>query len=610
MIRERMGRLLVEAQLVSEGQIQEALEIQHSTGRRLGSILVEMGAVSEATLLEFLSQQYGVPTVDLSGREVEEDVLTLVPAELAEQFMIVPVRKTRSRLALAMVDPSNMAVIDEMKFRTGLHVSPMIAMESDMMSAIQRLYRHENGRMVSPLMEKSSRHGSSALRDQESPSRGALPRHGVSVDGIGESESFEDLQSCLRDALSNLPEGEGPVGGHDLQEDKAPIVNLVNRVLRMASGIRASDVHFEPCEEYVRVRFRVDGVLRTMTHLPRNVRHAVMARIKIMANLDIAERRLPQDGRMKLHVDRPHGIDVRVSILPCLHGEKAVLRLLDRSNVDLDMSRLGMYRTDLETVVSALEHPYGMILVTGPTGSGKTTTLYSALQYLNTPDVNIVTVEDPVEYHLAGINQLQIREDIGLTFATGLRSFLRQDPDIMMVGEIRDRETADIAIQSALTGHRVLSTLHTNDAPRAITRLLDMGIEPFLVSSSLSLIIAQRLVRRICDFCKEPDGVSASQLVSLGFHADEVDDVKPLKGRGCARCHQTGFKGRVALFEILPLSEEFHRKILSRRPAHELKAAAMQAGLKTLRRSGLLNIHSGVTTVEEVAAVTAGDALS
>ena len=610
MIRERVGRLLLEAQLVSEGQIQKALEVQRSSGSRLGSILVEMGAISETTLLEFLSQQYGVPTVELSGSQVEEDVLNLVPFEVAQKFMVVPVRKTHSRLALAMVDPSNMAVIDEMKFRTGLRVAPMIAMESDMAATINRWYRQENGHGASPVRGEGPLGQSPPLSPKGADPRNPLSVQGPSLGELGKSEGLDDLQSCLREALAGLPEGDEPVGGHDLQEDKAPIVNLVNRLLRGAGAIGASDVHFEPSEEFVRVRFRLDGVLRTMTHLPRNVRHAVIARIKIMANLDIAERRLPQDGRMKLNVDRVHGIDVRVSTLPCLHGEKAVLRLLDRSNLDLNMNKLGMDNSDLEVVQSALENPYGMILVTGPTGSGKTTTLYSALQYLNTPHVNIVTFEDPVEYHLTGINQLQIREDIGLTFATGLRSFLRQDPDIIMVGEIRDQETANIAIQAALTGHRVLSTLHTNDAPRAITRLLDMGIEPFLVSSSISLIMAQRLVRRICEFCKEPDRVSRSQLVSLGFSQDAVDKVEPLKGQGCSRCHHTGFKGRVALFEILPLTEAFHRKILSRAPAHELQAIAIEAGFKTLRQSGFMNIQSGVTTVEEVAGVTAVDSFS
>jgi type IV pilus assembly protein PilB len=608
MIRERMGQLLMEAQLVSEDQIQEALRVQRSNGSRLGSILVQMGVISEATLLEFLSQQYGVSPIDLSCCKIEPEVLNLVPLELAQQLMIMPVRQFRSRLALAMIDPSNIAMIDEMKFRTGLNVTPLVAMESDILAAIRRFYQVSPSEVNFFIGEDPAHFPSSTLPSPphlraETP----VPLQASSFEEIERSGTLHDLQNCLREALSRLPEGEDQVNGHDLLEDKAPIVNLVNRLLRGAEEIGASDVHFEPTELFVRVRFRLDGVLGTVTHLPKRVRQAVVARIKIMASLDIAERRLPQDGRMKLQVDPAHSIDVRVSVLPCLHGEKVVLRLLDRSKLNLDLNTLGFEKPYLESILSALENPYGMILVTGPTGSGKTTTLYSALHYLNTPFVNIVTVEDPVEYHLNGINQMQIKEDIGLTFATGLRSFLRQDPDIIMIGEIRDQETANIAVQSALTGHRVFSTLHTNDAPSTITRLLDMGIEPFLVSSSLSLIIAQRLVRKNCDFCKERDVNSPEQLVSLGFDQEAIHGVEPLKGRGCVRCHQTGFSGRVALFEILPLSQGFHQKILSRAPAHELKAAALQAGIQTLRQSGLTKIQCGVTTIDEVASATTSD---
>jgi type IV pilus assembly protein PilB len=605
MIRERMGQLLTEAQLVSEDQIQEALRVQRSNGSRLGSILVQMGVISEATLLEFLSQQYGVPPIDLSCCKIEPEVLDLVPLELAQQFMIVPVRQFRSRLALAMIDPSNIAMIDEMKFRTGLNVTPLVAMESDILAAIQRFYQLSPNSFIGgdPAHVPPTTWPSSQPLSAENP----VPLQAGSFDEIERTGTLHDLQNCLREALSGLPESEDHVNGHDLLEDKAPIVNLVNRLLRGAEEIGASDVHFEPTELFVRVRFRLDGVLGTVTHLPKRVRQAVVARIKIMANLDIAERRLPQDGRMKLQVDPAHSIDVRVSVLPCLHGEKVVLRLLDRSKLNLDLNTLGLEKPELENILSALENPYGMILVTGPTGSGKTTTLYSALQYLNTPFVNIVTVEDPVEYHLNGINQMQIKEDIGLTFAAGLRSFLRQDPDVIMIGEIRDQETANIAVQAALTGHRVFSTLHTNDAPRTITRLLDMGVEPFLVSSSLSLIIAQRLVRKICDFCKERDMNSPEQLVALGFDQEELQGVEPMKGRGCVRCHQTGFSGRIALFEIFPLSEEFHQNILSRAPAHELKVAALQAGIHTLRQSGLTKIQDGVTTIDEVASATTSD---
>ena len=423
----------------------------------------------------------------------------------------------------------------------------------------------------------------------------------------GNTPEFEDLRLWLKDALLSVPQGEESVAEYDLKEEKAPIVNLVNALLRQACDMGASDVHVEPYERFIRVRFRLDGVLQTVMHVPKSLRHAMIARIKIMSNLDIAERRLPQDGRMSLKGSPSSNVDVRVSILPCSHGEKAVLRLLDRSTLNLDIRKIGFDKSELETVLSALENPYGMILVTGPTGSGKTTTLYSALQYLNTPAVNIVTIEDPIEYHLTGINQLQIKDDIGLTFATGLRSFLRQDPEIIMVGEIRDRDTAQIAIQSALTGHQVLSTLHTNDAPRAITRLLDMGVEPYLVSSSLSLIIAQRLVRKICHQCKEFDHVPLASLMSLGFSSLEAESVVPMRGRGCNACHDTGFKGRVALLEVLRLSEELHEKILQRVPANELKATALRSGFKTLRYSGLTAIKNGVTSVDEVIGATTID---
>ena len=598
----------MEAQLVSEDQIQEALRIQRSNGNRLGSILVERGAISEATLLEFLSQQYGVPHIDLSHCQIEPEVLNLVSIDIAHQYLIVPVRQFRSRLTMAMIDPSNIAVIDEMKFRTGLNVTPVIAMESDILAAIRKWYTVRPGEVNSFLGEYSACFAPSTLpTSHQVGAETTVSLQSASIDEVKQPGTLHDLQDYLREALSSLPEGDDPGTGHDLLEDKAPVVNLVNRVLRAAEEIGASDVHFEPTELFVRVRFRLDGVLGTMTHLPKKIRQAVIARIKVMASLDIAERRLPQDGRMKLQIDSTHSIDVRVSVLPCLHGEKVVLRLLDRSKLNLDLNALGLEKPDLERILSALDHPYGMILVTGPTGSGKTTTLYSALQYLNTPFVNIVTVEDPVEYHLNGINQLQIKEEIGLNFSAGLRSFLRQDPDIIMIGEIRDQETANIAIQAALTGHRVFSTLHTNDAPRAITRLLDMGIEPFLVSSSLSLIIAQRLVRKICEFCKERDVISPEPLLALGFDPEEIERIEPLKGRGCIRCQHTGFRGRVALFEILPLTEAFHHKILTRAPAFELKAVAMQAGIQSLRQSGLRQIQYGLTTMDEVASATTSD---
>ncbi len=609
MIRERMGQLLLEAQLISEEQVHSALQVQEMSGSRLGSILVEMGAVTEATLLQFLSQQYGVATIDLSTCQVDAELLSLIPLAMAKKYTVVPVRKTGSRLMLAMVDPSNTGILDEIKFLVGAHVVPIVAMESDIHAAISRMYRHECTSQVSELdvRENSSTQLLRTHVSMENPVNSANPFNGQGVHGT--SLIFEELQVCLKEVTSSLPSGEVSEIGQDLIEERAPLIQLVNRLIQQAVEAEASDIHIEPYEAFVRVRFRLDGVLRTVIHLPKNVQRAFIARIKIMSKLNIAERRLPQDGRMKVNFHGTQDCDIRVSILPCFYGEKVVLRILNQSNLNLDISQLGFNVASLSMVTSALEVPHGMILVTGPTGSGKTTTLYSALQFLNSPSVNIVTVEDPVEYQLTGVNQLQIKEDIGLTFASGLRSFLRQDPDVIMVGEIRDRETAHIAVQAALTGHRVLSTLHTTDAPQAITRLLDMGIEPFLVSSALSLVIAQRLIRKICQECQEPDSVSRQQFKLLGFNEEDCTAVSPMRGKGCPRCQGTGYKGRAALFEVLSLSEELHDKILNRAPAHDLKACALRSSFSSLRTSALEQIKMGITTVDEVLAVTTADAL-
>lgn len=607
MIRERMGQLLLEAQLVSEEHIRTALQVQERSGSRLGSILVEMGAVSEVTLLQFLSQQYGVSTIDLSTCQVEPELLALIPVNMAQKYTVVPVRKTGSRLMLAMVDPSNTSVLDEIKFLVGVHVVPIVAMESDIHAAIRRLYRQE-ARSVDCVQDRQEMlsNGSASGPDHyralsQRASYGAVGEQGDAMPG------FADLQACLKEVTSSLPAGEESEGSVDHAEERAPIIHLVNRLIEQAGETEASDIHIEPYAAFVRVRFRLDGVLRTVMHLPKHVHRAMTARIKIMSNLNIAERRLPQDGRMKVTWPGGRDCDVRVSILPCFHGEKAVLRILDRSSLNLDLTQLGFDPNCLARMTSALEDPHGMILVTGPTGSGKTTTLYSALQFLNSPSVNIVTVENPVEYQLTGINQLQTKEEIGLTFASGLRSFLRQDPDVMMVGEIRDQETANIAVQAALTGHRVLSTLHTTDAPQAVTRLVDMGIEPFLISSSLSLVIAQRLIRKICEMCKEPDSVSAQQLAVLGLLPHEVDSVTPMRGRGCSHCHGTGFRGRVAIVEVLSLSDALHDRILQRAPAHELKACARRSGIPSLRESGVQKIRLGITSVDEVLLSTDAD---
>jgi len=487
-------------------------------------------------------------------------------------------------------------LIDEMKFRTGLNVTPLVARESDILAAIRRSYQ----------LSTSNRNSFIGEDPLPCPGETTVPLQSASFEEGERLGSLPDLQNCLREALSKLPEGEDHVNGHDLLEDKAPIVNLVNRLLRGAEEIGASDVHFEPTELFVRVRFRLDGVLGTLTHLPKRVRQAVVARVKIMANLDIAERRLPQDGRMKLQIDPAHSIDVRVSVLPCLHGEKVVLRLLDRSKLSLDLNTLGLEKPELESILSALENPYGMILVTGPTGSGKTSTLYSALQYLNTPFVNILTVEDPVEYHLNGINQMQIKEEIGLTFAAGLRSFLRQDPDIIMIGEIRDQETANIAVQAALTGHRVLSTLHTNDAPRTITRLLDMGVEPFLVASSLILVSAQRLCRKICSKCKEPIEIPKETRARLTFELPSKATF--YHGKGCEACNQTGYLGRTGVTEFLEVDDEVRDMLIDGKSSDAIKRYAREKmGMSTLWEDAMAKCSAGLTSLEEVLRVTANE---
>lgn len=492
MIRERMGKLLLEAGLVSEQQLSEALQIQGQNKSRLGRILVNMGAISENTLLQFLGQQYGVPTVDMSSVAMDRHVAKIVPGDLAKQYLVVPIRCVGSRLTLAMVDPSNITLIEEIRFRTGLSIVPMVAMESEVLKRISQLCDGHGGP-----------HPGVGVGHEGDPAQGHVSERSFSEKN--EVLQSRDLELLLQEATSSIPCVEEPVDSEGSVEKKAPIVKLVNGMLRHAVEVGASDIHLEPYETFVRVRMRLDGVLSTVMTLPIKVRNAVISRIKILSNLDIAERRLPQDGRVKLNVDTTREVDVRVSVLPCLHGEKVVLRILDRTSLDLDLSKLGFDDQDLATFVAALDKPYGMMLVTGPTGSGKTTTLYSALQILNTPGVDIVTVEDPVEYHFTGVNQVQVKEEIGLNFAAALRSFLRQDPDIVMVGEIRDQETAQIAVKAALTGHRVLSTVHTNDAPRTITRLLEMGIEPFMVSSSVTLIIAQRLVEKFVRSVKNPN---------------------------------------------------------------------------------------------------------
>ncbi len=604
MLHTRLGQLLLDAGCVTAAQLREALAQQQETGQPLGQILCERQVISEETLLKFLGQQYGLATAYPFPSDVAPQLASCVPQAWARQHVAVPVNQVGRRLTVALADPANLHVLDEVRFRTGLQVIPVVALESDIRQCLQVLYQgQDDGRRDGASVPVSTYDAIVSARDASHSNEGEFHAH--TVDSILQSE---EMTSLLDKASSSLRYAQPEAGTGAVVEEESPVARLVQTILERAAGMGVSDVHLEPGESGVRVRFRLDGVLHTAMTYSLGLRNAVISRLKILSHLDIAERRLPQDGRMTLELGGQRTVDVRLSVLPSLHGEKAVLRLLNRAGQLVELAGLGLDATDTDAVLTALERPHGMILVTGPTGSGKTTTLYAALQALNTPDVNIVTVEDPVEYHFTGITQVQVKEEIGLGFARILRAFLRQDPDIMMVGEIRDLETAHIAIRAALTGHRVLSTLHTHDAVLAVTRLLDMGVEPFMVASSVSVIVAQRLVRRICPNCQKPDArFSIQQLREAGFTDAEVTSVAPLRGQGCVACHGTGYKGRIGLFEVLPISDQFRPRILERQTAEQLKQQALADGLKTIRRSGLDKIKQGLTTMEEVVSVSTED---
>ena len=569
---KKLGELLVKENLISPEQLQKAIQEQQRHGGRLGTHLTRMGFVNDDDLAKFLSKQYGLPSVNLKSLEIDPEIIQLIPKELAKKHKIIPINRTGSTIIVAMVDPSNIFAIDDIKFHTGYNVEVVVATEKDIDEAFTKYYESGMGTSNADLDD--------ILGDFDD------------VEAVNEGEDDVDISSL---------EGEA---------EQAPVIKLVNAVLMNAIQKKASDIHVEPYEKSMRIRFRVDGDLREIMKPPLKLKNAIVSRLKIMAGLDIAERRLPQDGRIKLKIGKNKEMDFRVSVLPTLFGEKVVMRLLDKSNLQLDMTKLGFQEAQLKDFQNAIHQPYGMVLVTGPTGSGKTTTLYSALSELNTEDVNLSTAEDPVEFNLNGINQVNVKEDIGLTFASALRSFLRQDPDIIMVGEIRDFETAEIAIKAALTGHMVLSTLHTNDAPSTITRLLNMGIEPFLVSSALNAIVAQRLARKICSNCKEEIEVTEpmkKSLLDAGAKPEELDNFKVYKGKGCEVCDGTGYKGRVALYEVLIISEPVKELILNGASSLEIKKEAIRMGMKTLRRSGLDKINEGVTSLEEVLKVSAAD---
>jgi type IV pilus assembly protein PilB len=565
----KLGQLLVSNNIIKEEELEQALEQQKKEGGRIGSNLIKLGFLTDETLVAFLSEQYGVPSVSLSAEEVDPEITKYIPYDVVYKYQIFPISRSGATLTVAMTDPSNVFAIDDVKFITGYEVSPVVASESAISEAITKHYEQSDAlQTVVDSMADLDVEGLDLIHEEE--------------------DSAEDI-SKLKDA------GE-----------EAPVVKLVNLILGEAITRGASDIHMEPYEKTYRVRYRVDGVLYDVMQPPARMKAALSSRVKIMSELDIAERRIPQDGRIKLKI-RDKAVDLRVSTLPTLFGEKIVMRILDQSNLNLDLTQLGFEEKALADFQEAITSPFGMVLVTGPTGSGKTTTLYSALSTINTVDVNIMTAEDPVEYNLLGINQVHVKENIGLTFASALRSFLRQDPDIVMVGEIRDFETGEIAVKAALTGHLVLSTLHTNDAPSTISRMLNMGIEPFLISASVVLVLAQRLARKICPDCKEPEEIPESALRDLGFSEEDATTVKCYKGAGCSTCGGTGYKGRVALYEVMPVKEEIKEMVLKGASTLELKKEAMRLGMQTLRMAGLTKIKEGVTTVDEVLRVTFAD---
>ena len=595
---DRLGELLVKRNFITPDQLKKATDEQKFKGGRLESILVKLGFVKEDDLLSFLSAQYRVPSVKLSKIEINPNVIKLVPASKAKNYLMIPVQRVGPKLTLAMADPSNMFAIDEIKFMTSFNVEPVVASEAEIVEAIKKYY---GGGGAIAGMGKVSFDAAEYNLDEESAA--ALDSAMALDDDMVNVDDFDALVHGAVDNIEVIETQQMDEGG----EIEGPIIKIVNGILIKAIKLGASDIHFEPYEKALRVRYRLDGVLRREMALPNKIRNAIISRLKIMARLDIAEKRLPQDGRIKLRLAKGREMDFRVSVVPILFGEKVVLRLLDKSALQLDLTKLGFEQSSLEDLEKAIHRPVGMILVTGPTGSGKTTTLYSVLSELNKESENIMTAEDPVEYNFMGINQVQMHEDIGLTFASSLRSFLRQDPDIIMVGEIRDFETAQIAIQAALTGHLVLSTVHTNDAPGTVTRIIDMGIEPFLISSSVILILAQRLIRKICSECREQIKVHPQLLIDLGVPPDEAKNFNVYKGKGCAICSGTGYKGRVGLYEVMVMKEEVKELVLSRSSASEIKKEAIRLGMKTLRQSGIHKVKEGLTTIEEVLRATMDD---
>ncbi|MGA2354892.1 MAG: type IV-A pilus assembly ATPase PilB [Terriglobales bacterium] len=568
---QRLGDLLVKEKVITPEQLEQATKLQKESHTRLASALVKLGFLSDEDVTNFLSRQYGVPAINLSYFEIDPAVVKLIPFETAKRYQILPLSRVGASLTIAMVDPTNVFAMDDIKFMTGFNIEPVVASESSIIVGIDKAYGTSKEEELEQVMQ--------------------------SMNDMGEAADVEVQAEQQEVELKELEKAA----------DEAPIVKLVNLVLTDAVKRGASDIHMEPYEKEFRVRFRIDGVLQLIMNPPLKLKDAITSRLKIMAKLDISEKRLPQDGRIMLKMQiggKKKQLDFRVSTLPTLWGEKIVLRLLDKENLRLDMTKLGFEQESLTKFQKAILKPYGMVLVTGPTGSGKTNTLYSSISQLNQVDTNIMTAEDPVEFQLGGVNQVQMKEQIGLNFATALRAFLRQDPNIILVGEIRDFETAEIAIKAALTGHLVLSTLHTNGAPETITRLMNMGIEPFLVATSVHLICAQRLIRRVCKDCAEPVEMPVQALIDEGFTPEEAKTVQIMKGKGCTTCNKTGYKGRTGLYEVMEVDDEIRELVLVGASSLELKKKAIERGMITLRRSGLIKVAAGWTTLEEVARET------
>ena len=576
----RIGELLLKEKRITPEQLQEVLAYQKANGGKLGLILVKLGFAKDEEITALLSKQYGVPSINLHQFEIDPAVIKLIPPETAQKYQIIPLSRAGATLTIAMTDPTNVFAMDDIKFMTGYNVEPVVASDGAVNDALEKYY---------PTKPKAGEQAinPSAL-DAATRALEEMP-----IDA-GDVEVLTELEEISAEALQR-------------QGEEAPVIKMVNIILMSAIQKGASDIHVEPYEKEYRVRYRVDGILYNIMTPPMKFRDAITSRIKIMAKLDIAEKRLPQDGRIKIRfADNgvTKDIDFRVSCLPTLFGEKIVLRLLDKDKLMLDMTKLGFESESLSKFEVAIAKPWGMVLVTGPTGSGKTNTLYSSISRINTPETNIMTAEDPVEFNLMGVNQVLVRENIGLNFAAALRSFLRQDPNIILVGEIRDFETAEIAVKAALTGHLVLSTLHTNDAPSTVNRLMNMGIEPFLVASSVNLICAQRLVRRVCSNCKQPQHMPPQALIQAGYSPEDAQSVTPMHGAGCEKCNNTGYKGRVGLYEVMEVTDELRELVLVGASALELRRKAIDEGMITLRQSGLIKVKAGFTTIEEVARET------